>query len=62
VPVNHPNLPADEKVTGKEPPEFSSDHLTYLANVVKTLNPQAANTFTPDLTHLDAIMRSLEIK
>lgn len=62
LPVNHPSLPADAKVTGKEPPEFSSNFPAYLANVVKTLNPQAANTFTPDLTQLDAMMSSLEIK
>ena len=62
LPVNHPSLPADGKVTGKEPPEFTSDFPTYLANVVKALNPQAANTFTPDLTQLDAMMSSLEIK
>jgi hypothetical protein len=62
LPVNHPSLPAGEKVTGNEPPEFTSDFPAYLANVVKTLNPQAANTFTPDLTQLDAMLSSLEIK
>lgn len=62
LPVNHPDLPADGKVTGNEPPEFTSDFTTYLANVVKMLNPQADTTFTPDLTQLDAMMRSLEIK
>jgi hypothetical protein len=30
--------------------------------VVNSLNPQAANTFAPDLTQLDAMMSSLEIK
>jgi hypothetical protein len=62
LPVNHPSLPADEKITGSEPPEFLSDHSAYMANVAKSLNPQAANTFTPDLTQLDAMMSSLEIK
>jgi hypothetical protein len=62
LPVNHTSLPPDGEVTGKEPPEFTSDFPTYLANVVKTLNPQAAQTFTPDLTQLDAMMSSLEIK
>ena len=62
LPVNHPSLPADENVTGNEPPEFTNDFPTYLANVVNSLNPQAANTFTPDLTQLDAMMSSLEIK
>jgi hypothetical protein len=62
LPVNHPSLPADGKVTGKEPPEFNTDYPTYLANVARALDPQAANTYTPDLTQLDAMMRSLEIK
>jgi hypothetical protein len=62
LPVNHPSLPADGKVTGNEPPEFTSDYLAYVANVVKALNPQAASTFTPDLTLLDAMMSSMEIK
>ncbi|MBX3056392.1 MAG: hypothetical protein KF770_07965 [Anaerolineae bacterium] len=62
LPVNHPILPTDAAVTGNEPPEFTSDFPTYLANVVASLNPQAANTFTPNLTQLDAMMRSLEVK
>jgi hypothetical protein len=62
LPVNHPSLPADGKVTGNEPPEFTSDFPAYLANVVTALNPQAANTFTPDLTQLDAMLSTLEIK
>ena len=62
LPVNHPNLPADGTVTGNEPPEFISDYPVYLANVAKDLNSQAANTFTPDLTQLDAMMSSMEIK
>lgn len=62
LPVNHPSLPADGSVTGNEAPEFTSDFSTYLANVVKSLNSQDAQTFTPDLTQLDAMLSSLEIK
>lgn len=62
LPVTHPSLPADGNVTGNEPPEFTSDFPAYLANVVSALNPQAAGTFTPELTRLDAMMSSLEIK
>lgn len=62
LPVHHPSLPEDATITGNEAPEFSSDFPAYLQNVVASLNPQAANTFTPDLTQLDAMMRSLEIK
>jgi len=62
LPVNHPSLPADGKITGNEPPEFTSNFPAYLANVVTSLNAQAANSFTPDLTQVDAMMSSLEIK
>jgi hypothetical protein len=62
LPVTHPSLAADASVTGNEPPEFTSDFPTYLTNVVASLNPQAADTFTPDLTQLDAMMSSLEVK
>jgi hypothetical protein len=62
LPVNHPSLAADGTVTGNEPPEFTSDFRTYVANVVRALDPQAANTFTPDLTRLDTMMSSMEIK
>lgn len=61
LPVNHPSLPADESIMGNEPPEFTSDFPAYLANVAGGLNPQSADTFTPDLTQLDAMMSSLEI-
>lgn len=62
LPVNHSSLPLNGKVTGNEPPEFTSDFRAYLANTAGNLNVQAANTFTPDLTLLDAMMSSLEIQ
>lgn len=62
LPVNHPSLPADGKVTGNEPPEFTSDFRAYVTNVTKLLDSQTANTFTPDLTQLDSLISSLEIK
>jgi hypothetical protein len=62
LPINHPSLPADGSVTGHEPPEFTSDYAAYMMNVVANLNPQASNTFSPNLTQLDVMMSSLEIK
>lgn len=61
LPVNLASLPANETVTGQEPPEFSSDFPKYLENVVNTLDQQPANTFTPDLSQLDALIQSIEI-
>jgi hypothetical protein len=62
LPVNHPSLPADGQVTGNEPPAFTSDFAAYLADVVAILNPEAASSFTPDLTQLDAMMSSLDVQ
>ncbi len=62
LPVNHPSLPADGTVTGNEPVEFTNDFSAYVSNVVNSLNTHAADTFTPDLSQLDAMLSSLEIK
>jgi hypothetical protein len=62
LPVSHPSLPADDKVTGKEPPNFTNDFPKYLSKLTSTLNAQAPDTFTPDLTKLDAMFSSLEIR
>ena len=62
LPINHPSLPADGKITGNEPLEFTNDFPAYVANVASSLNTSAANTFGLDLANLDAIMSSLEIK
>jgi hypothetical protein len=62
LPVGHPSLPADGTITGKEPPEFSGDFRAYVANLTRSLNQQAGNTFTPNLIQLDALMSSLEIQ
>ena len=62
LPVTHPSLPADGNVSGKEPPEFTSDFTAYLANTAASLNTQPAESFTPNLTLLDAMMSSIEIK
>jgi hypothetical protein len=62
LPVTHPSLPADGKLTGQEPPEFIGAHLQYLANSATALNAQPAGSFTPDLAKLDAMLSSLEIQ
>jgi hypothetical protein len=62
LPVTHPSLPADDKITGKEPQDFTNDFPRYLSTLTNTLNTQAADTFTPDLTKLDAMFSSLEIR
>jgi hypothetical protein len=62
LPVNHPSLPEDGTITSNEPPEFNSDYDSYLTNVVTNLDQGAANSFFPDISQLDAMISSLEIK
>jgi hypothetical protein len=62
LPVNLAGLPADNKVTGQEPKEFSQDFPAYLTNMANQLNNQPAASFNPDLDVLDAMMESLTVK
>jgi len=63
LPVNLPDLPADGSVDLNNPPSnFMEDFPTYLSDTVNMLNGQPASAFSPDLSALDAMMGSLEIK
>lgn len=62
LPVNLAGLPADETITGQESPEFVSDFLKYLETTVSLIDQQPASAFTPDLSTLDALIQSIEIK
>jgi len=61
LPVTLPDLPATEFVSDSQPP-YMEDFPAYLARTVDMLNGQSPNAFTPDLSLLDAMMASLEIK
>ena len=61
LPVTHPELPATPQVEALSEAELN-DYPAYLANTATWLNQQPSGSFTPDLTQLDALMRSLEIK
>ncbi|MGD8404965.1 MAG: hypothetical protein PVJ21_14990 [Anaerolineales bacterium] len=63
LPVNLPELPADESVDLNNPPQdFVEDFPTYLSDTVNMIGGQPAGAFTPDLGALDAMIASLEIK
>ena len=60
LPVSHPELPNENNVfTDRE--EEMKDFPAYMENTVKWLNQQATGSFTPDLSKLDEIIRSIEI-
>ena len=63
LPVNLPELPADESVDLNNPPQnFVNDFPTYLADTVNLLNGRPASAYTPDLSTLDGMIGSLEVK
>ena len=63
LPVNLAGLLADGNVDLNNPPAgFMEDFPTYLSDMVNMLNGQPASAFSPDLSQLDAMIRSLEIK
>jgi hypothetical protein len=62
LPVNLDSLPADESSTGNLPAEFSSDYTKYLSNTAAMLDQQAANAFSIDISKLDALVQSIEVK
>jgi len=63
LPVNLPSLPMDESVDLNNPPaNFVEDFPTYLSDTVNMLDDQPAGAFTPDLSALDTMITSLEIK
>ncbi len=62
LPVNLASLPADEMSLDDLPPEFSTDYTKYMSDTASMIDQQAAGTFTPDLSKLDAMMQSIEVK
>lgn len=62
LPVNLAGLPLYETETANLPQEFTSDFPTYLVNTVKLLDQSPASAYAPDLSQLDALVQSLEVK
>jgi len=62
LPVNLSGLPADESSTDNLSADFTNDFRTYMTATVDMLNQQPASSFTPNLSMLDAMIQSLEIK
>ena len=61
LPVTNPQLPADptvnEQLTG-----VGSEYQNYISKTASLLNQEPADRFAPDLSKLDAMIRSLEVK
>lgn len=62
LPINLTGLPADENDTANLPDDFVESFPKYLADAVEMVEKQPASAFTPDLSALDALIQSSEVK
>jgi hypothetical protein len=62
LPVHHSDLPPDSSVTSIEPTTYTDDYPAYLEGIINVLNPQPADSFSPNLTALDAMISSLLVQ
>lgn len=64
LPANHTMLPADavNPPGGQTWEEFSNNYEDYIIGMVGQLNAQAADSFAPPLTALDALIKSIVIQ
>jgi hypothetical protein len=61
-PVNHPDLPDDgSEVVGDDWLGFDENFPNYLEDTAAQLDAYPADSFTPDLTQLDALIQSIQI-
>ncbi len=62
LPVTHPDLPGNEnEIPGGNFDAFVANIATYMTETAAHLEAQSPNTFTPDLTLLDAMFESIAI-
>jgi hypothetical protein len=62
LPVNLQGLPSDQNDTSRLPSDFPNDYSHYLADTASLLEQSPAGAYTPDLSQLDAMLQSIEIK
>ncbi len=62
LPIDHPSLPTDADALGIENLQaIAQDYNNYRANMEKSLEAEPEDSFSPDLSRLDALMQSLAI-
>ncbi len=64
LPISNPVLPADgnNPPNGQTPEQFSNNFTTYIADLTAQLNSQPAESYSPTLTMLDALVTSITIQ
>ena len=64
LPISNPVLPADgnNPPNGQTPEQFSNNFDTYIADLTTQLNSQPAESYSPTITMLDALVTSISIQ
>jgi hypothetical protein len=61
MPVGHPSLAADANIDASLQQQLIDNYQKYLADVLPTLSAQPMDSFTPNLSLLDAMVQSLQV-
>lgn len=61
LPITHPSLPANYQVDAIVQAQIDSNYDTYLAGILPTLAAQPPESFTPNLSMLDAMIQSMKV-
>lgn len=61
LPVTHADLPETQQISPQQMEEMN-DFQSYMTKTVTWLGQQPANSFTPDLSALDALVQSIEAR
>ncbi|MGA9399119.1 MAG: hypothetical protein WBV22_12775 [Anaerolineaceae bacterium] len=61
LPITHPSLPANYQVDATLQAQIDANYDAYLAGILPTLAAQPPDSFTPNLSFLDAMIISLKI-
>lgn len=62
LPVSLIGLTADAEISGNVPDDFNANYPGYILGVIGSLNQKAPDAFAPDLSSLDALIGSIEVK
>ncbi len=62
MPVNLSSLPTSATDTTNLPPEFSTNYQKYISDTTDMLNQRMDGDFTPDLSKLDQLVESINVK
>jgi hypothetical protein len=61
LPITHPSLPPDYQVDAALQAQINTNYDIYLAGILPTLAAQPLDSFTPNISLLDAMIQSMKV-